>query len=143
MSYRILVIDDDPWMSSTLSLFLTGELFEVVIADDEATAHERLDAATPDVILLKLTLGGADRGWDLGHEIRAQFHDIPIIVLAEGNDPVEELLARALEADGYLRKPYELFSLVENIDRVLCSRWTSRKRKHQKLRRDYIPVTRE
>ena len=65
MRYRILLIDDDPWMLSALSLFLTGERFDVDAADDAPSARDRLNGATPDLVILKLSLGGSDRGWDL------------------------------------------------------------------------------
>ncbi len=119
MRHRVLVIDDDPWMLSALSTFLAGEGFEVEVADDATTTHGRLDEGIPDLIVLKLALGAADRGWDLGHELRARLYDVPIIVLMEGRDPAEELLAMPFEADGYLKRPYELRSLVEKIDRAL------------------------
>ena len=119
MRYRILLIDDDPWMLSALSLFLTGERFDVDAADDAPSARERLNGATPDLVILKLSLGGSDRGWDLAREIRNRLGDIPMIMLVEGNDPVEELLVLSVEADAYVRKPYELRSLADKIYRAL------------------------
>ena len=119
MSYRILMIDDDPWTLSALRTFLTGEGFDVDVADDRTTTYRRLDHAIPDLILLKLTLEAADQGWDLGHELRVQMYGVPIIVLMEGSAPAEKLLAMGLEADAYVKKPYELRSLAEKIDRAL------------------------
>ena len=99
MSYRILMIDDDPWTLSALRTFLTGEGFDVDVADDRTTTYRRLDHAIPDLILLKLTLEAADQGWDLGHELRVQMYGVPIIVLMEGSAPAEKFLAMGWEAD--------------------------------------------
>ena len=119
MSHRILMIDDDPWMLSALSAFLTGEGFDVDVAEDWTTTYRRIHDARPDLILLKLTPEAADQGWDHGHELRVQMCDVPIIVLMEGGAPVAKLLSMGLDADAYVKKPYELRSLAEKISRAL------------------------
>ena len=119
MSYRILIIDDDPWMLSALSTFLSGEGFDVAIADDRMAAYRRLDHAIPDLILLKITLEAADPGQVLGHELRTQMSDVPIVMLLQGSAPAEKLRAMGLEPDTYVKKPYELRSLAKKIDRAL------------------------
>lgn len=119
MSYRILVVDDDPWMSSMLRAFLTGEGFEVVVAGETEAALQKLATSAPDLVIMKLPTRDDDGGWSLAHAVRGHRACVPMIAFAGAITSGEKERVAAFEADGYLRKPIELRSLVNQISRVL------------------------
>jgi len=53
---RLLIVDDDPAMRSMLVEYLRGHGFAVDEADSGAAMRERLQANSPDLVLLDLGL---------------------------------------------------------------------------------------
>jgi two-component system response regulator MprA len=57
---RVLVVDDDPGMSSLLERLLATEGYAVCLAADAASALEAVASHNPDVILLDVVFPGGD-----------------------------------------------------------------------------------
>ena len=57
---RILVVDDEEIIASTLQEFLVSEGFEVAVAGDGPTALAALEAFEPDVAICDIQLPGSD-----------------------------------------------------------------------------------
>ena len=60
MSARVLVVDDDPGVSSLLERVLTKEGYDVAVAADAASALAGVASHNPDVILMDVVFPGAD-----------------------------------------------------------------------------------
>lgn len=110
---KILIVEDDPAISSLIrtTLELQGYHFQTAQTGAEALAIEV--SYTPDVIILDLGLPDMD-GVDIIRKIRS-WSSVPIIVVSarmEDRDKVEALDAGA---DDYLTKP---FSIEEFLARV-------------------------
>ncbi len=120
---RVLVIDDDYHVRSTLARLLRDSGFVVSEAQDGPAGLEQIAADPPDLVLLDTRLPGLD-GFEL---LRRLKHDparrqIPVVVLAahDGSGATEQL-ALQLGADRYLEKPIASEDLVLEIERLLSS----------------------
>ncbi len=112
-SGRVLVIEDETDIRDTIELLITFEGCEVRGVSDGVRALELLQAWTPDLILLDLTLptmGGED--FIRAYQQTAEPH-APIILMS-GMD-VEPAEARAMGAAGVLPKPFAVATLLEVV----------------------------
>ena len=94
--------------------------YRVSEAADGREALALLEAESPDVVLLDLTMPDMD-GWDLLEEARAAGHLDGVLVAVLTGDAHEmvEHRARGAGADAYLVKPLEPGDLIRAIERLL------------------------
>ena len=129
---RVLVVDDEEVIASTLAEFLTGEGFEVMVAGDAKTAMERLEIFEPDVALCDIQLPGADGLELLERLLRVRPDTLVLMITAYGT---VETAVRAFRrgAQDYLMKPVLFDELLAKIDRLMEFR--NLVRENQALRR--------
>jgi two-component system, cell cycle response regulator DivK len=117
---KILLVEDNEMNRDMLSRRLERKGYEVSIAVDGRQGVEMAQSATPDLILMDMSLPVLD-GWEATRQLKnadATRH-IPIIALtAHAMSGDRE---RALEAgcDDYDTKPIELPRLLEKIETML------------------------
>ena len=114
---KILIVDDDNNIAELISLYLTKECFETMIAGDGETALTLADSFAPNLILLDLMLPGID-GYQVCREIRAK-SSIPIIMLSAKGEIFDKVLGLELGADDYMEKPFDSKELVARVKAVL------------------------
>lgn len=114
---RILLVEDDPGVVTSLSRRLQFEGFEVDTASDGAEALSRVAHGVPDVMVLDVMLPDAD-GFQVAEQVR-RGSDVPILMLT-ARDTVQDRV-RGLEsgADDYLMKPFAIEELVARIRALL------------------------
>jgi len=117
MANKILVIEDDKDIRDTIVYVLEEEGYEV-IASDNARILKKVHDLEPDLILLDNWL--TDWTSDLsGQQLcKALKNDpatnhIPVILISAVNNLKE--IAQAGEADGYIKKPFDLTELIEVV----------------------------
>jgi two-component system KDP operon response regulator KdpE len=110
---RIFIVDDDPLMQKSLTMFLMMSGYEVKGA---LTAREALDGVggyRPDLIVLDLGL--PDRsGNDVCVDVR-KTSEVPIIVLSARSGSDDKITALEQGADDYLTKPFSADELLARI----------------------------
>jgi two-component system OmpR family response regulator len=114
---RVLVVDDDPEVSSMLSRYLQGQGLGVRIARDGAQVRTALIAPDFDVVLLDLGLPDTD-GLGLMRELRSCWPG-PVIIVSGRGESVERVVGLELGADDYVSKPFDLRELLARIRSVL------------------------
>ena len=114
---RVLVVDDDPEISSMLSRYLQRQGLGVRIAQDGAQVRAALNAPDFDVVLLDLGLPDMD-GLGLMRELRSCWHG-PVIIVSGRGESVERVIGLELGADDYVSKPFDLRELLARIRSVL------------------------
>jgi CheY-like chemotaxis protein len=124
----VLVVDDDPDVTTYLASVLEDAGMKVVTAADGLSAMERIHEAMPDLISLDLVMPGKS-GIRLLHELRKHpdWSRIPVIIVTghARDDTIREDLAAVLENSTisgpslYLEKPVTPALYVEQICRVL------------------------
>jgi len=101
---RVVVADDHPLFVEALKTALGAEGLEVVGVAERG--DEVLDVVTgtcPDVVLLDLTMPGAD-GYALLEQLCTQHPDIPVLVVSGADVPVAASKALRLGAAGFVGK---------------------------------------
>ena len=112
----ILLVEDDHDISMVISLVLRSAGFSVIQAGNGQEALQTLDQFPfPALILLDLNMPVMD-GWKfLENFKKSEFSEIPVVVSTAS---IDDLLPEGFSA--FLRKPYEIESLLELI-RKFCT----------------------
>lgn len=117
MGPRVLVVDDDPDMRLAMHEVLIDEGLDVEVAADGREALDRARTRRPALVILDITLPVLD-GFTVADELRLRFGLVPILaVTADGRAAYK---ARRVGAYAYLRKPFELETLVSLVKRGLA-----------------------
>lgn len=114
----ILVVDDEPDMIEVWMLFLKRSGHEIVQAQDGLEALYLAQAHLPQLIILDLMMPTAGGDLVLGF-IRSTDTLKNTQVLVISAHPRGEVLARDLEADGFLPKPVQLDDFQAAVDHLL------------------------
>jgi DNA-binding response OmpR family regulator len=114
---RIMVIEDDRPLRTTLETLLGDEGFQTEGHDTGEAALARLDLLDPDLALVDLRLPGMT-GFDVVSAIRER-SDLPIIILTAQTG--SEDVVRGLEAgaDDYVTKPFVIDELLARVRAAL------------------------
>lgn len=113
---RILAVDPSATHREQLSLALRGEGYEVIAAPSGEEALDLLGVQSVDCILLSTVMPGLD-GKEVCRRLKESpaFRDIPVILLASGEDRTSMLEALATGADDYVQKAVELEVLKARV----------------------------
>ncbi|MDR7252609.1 DNA-binding response OmpR family regulator [Nocardioides sp. BE266] len=117
MSTRVLVLEDDVGLRTSLRLVLEDDGYEVEEAGDAEAALGIVGDASVDIMLVDLMLGGVD-GFTFIRRVRPQTQ-APIVVVS-ARDGVEDIVA-ALEAgaDDYVTKPFDVEEVQARLRALL------------------------
>ncbi|MBQ3602925.1 MAG: response regulator transcription factor [Clostridia bacterium] len=114
---KILIVDDDTNICELLRLYIEKEGYNVIIANDGASAVKIFREQQPDLMLLDIMLPKLD-GWQVCREVR-KFSDKPIIMLTAKGETFDKVLGLELGADDYVVKPFDTKEVVARIKAVL------------------------
>ncbi|MCP4899356.1 MAG: response regulator transcription factor [bacterium] len=120
---RIVLVEDDPDLATTLVLALEKQGFSVShYGTGRDGLHGVLDSP-PDLVLLDLNLPDLD-GLSVCRELRdtEAVRDVPIIMLTARVEESDRVLGLDLGADDYVTKPFSLRELVSRIKALLRRR---------------------
>src|SRR5450759_1526529 len=117
MGAKVLIVDDDDLLRSSLAFSLTQAGFESFTAANAEDAIAIIPQKHPDIILLDIMLPGMD-----GLEALRYFRDkmgLPVIFLTARRREFDQVLGLELGADDYLTKPFDPEVLIAHIKAVL------------------------
>ena len=115
---RVLVVDDEEVIASTLQEFLQGEGFEVGVAADAGGALAMAETFGPDVALLDVQLPGLDGLELLDRLLRVRPETLVLMITAYAT--VENAVAAFRRgAHDYLMKPVLFDELLTKLDRLM------------------------
>lgn len=121
---RLLIVDDDDGIRTTLAEVLGREGFEVACAADGRQAIAQFEArqaqgkAGFDLVLLDLMLPGIG-GLDVCRHLRRSDSLTPILMVSARDTETDRVLGLELGADDYLIKPFGLRELVARCRALL------------------------
>ena len=118
---RILVIDDDPVLTSTLKRGLAYEGFTV---DTAGTGSRGLSIArdhTPDLVVLDVMMPELD-GFQVLERLRAGDANLPVLMLTARDQASDQVRAFDAGADDYVAKPFTFEVLTARIKALLRRR---------------------
>ena len=114
---KILTVDDDRHILTSLSVILQAEGFEVKAFSDGASALDAFSRLKPDLAVIDIKMPRMD-GLELLQKLR-QKSWLPIIFLTSKDDEIDEILGLRLGADEYVTKPFSERLLIERIQTLL------------------------
>ena len=117
---KILLVEDNEMNRDMLSRRLERKEYEVVIAVDGQAGVNMATSASPDLILMDLSLPVID-GWEATRRIKADSatQSIPIIALTAHAMAGDEQKALQAGCDDYDTKPIDLKRLLDKIENLL------------------------
>jgi two-component system, OmpR family, response regulator TctD len=115
MPMKLLIIEDDPAMLSTLQRTFVRRGVDVSACADGAQAVAQWLSFLPDVVVLDLTLPGMD-GLDIIRSVRAHGLTTPTLILTARGTVGDRILGLNMGADDYLPKPFDLDELEARIN---------------------------
>lgn len=118
MTRKILIVEDDPDISSLIVMHVreAGYAAEHVASGDAALAA--YESSPPDLMILDLMLPGID-GLEVCRKIRKQNERIPILMLTAKSTELDRVLGLELGADDYLTKPFSVVELMARVKAML------------------------
>jgi two-component system alkaline phosphatase synthesis response regulator PhoP len=117
MSYRILIVDDEPSVTNLLAYNLRQAHYEVFIAANGRDALQQARDAVPDLILLDVMIPEID-GLDVCRKLR-KTSDVPIIMITARGEETDRVVGLELGADDYVCKPFSVRELMARVKAVL------------------------
>ena len=123
MSKRILIVEDELDLRSTLEFKFKSEGYTVNAVSKGKDAIDAIARKKPDLILLDLMLPDMS-GLDICKKIRnnSDSFDIAIIMLTAKGEEVDRVLGFELGADDYVVKPFSVRELALRVSTVLKRR---------------------
>ena len=117
MSFRVLLIDDDPRLFELLRNYLGQHGVSLGHAPDGARGLLALKDGSYDAVLLDLMMPGMD-GLEVCKRIRAQ-SSVPVVMLTAKGDEADRVVGLELGADDYVAKPFGPRELLARLRAVL------------------------
>ena len=119
---KILLVEDNEMNRDMLTRRLERKGFEVAIAVDGQAGVDMASSASPDIILMDISLPVMD-GWEATRQIKSDpaTLSIPVIALTAHAMAGDEQKAREAGCDDYDTKPVDLKRLLGKIGNLLGS----------------------
>jgi len=114
---KVLIAEDDVDLLDIMTYALRREGYEVIGAADGLQALDRLQAETPDIVLLDVRLPRLG-GFEVCRRIR-HATDVPVIFVTGRSEEHDILRGLQIGADDYVTKPFSLKQLAARMETVL------------------------
>jgi two-component system OmpR family response regulator len=114
---RILVVDDEPYITDLLTSALGFEGFAVDVATTGREALDMVRSSRPDLVLLDVMLPDLS-GTEVCQRMRQDGEAVPVVFLT-ALDGTEDKVAGLGVGDDYVTKPFSLDELVARMRAVL------------------------
>lgn len=120
---EILVVDDDLEVLATLARGLRASGHSVAVARDGLVALDTARASRPDVIIADVRMPGLN-GFQLCRRLRqtAETRDVPVLLMSDKVEPVDQLWASEVGARALLAKPLEAKDALAQLAAITPAR---------------------
>ena len=127
---RILIVDDDPDLTSALQVILESSDYTVIVAGERSSGMEKMRSEKPNLLILDLMMSTWQDGFEMSRELKSDpaLSKIPILMFTGVKEKTgigfKSTAGDAdwLLVDGFLDKPVEPEVLVEEIGRLLSKK---------------------
>ena len=113
MEPLILIAEDDGDIRALLRLYLEGEGFRVMEAEDGVQALSLARETPPDMAILDIMMPHMN-GFELTRALR-KYSDVPILILSAKSQDHVKILGLNLGADDYIAKPFNPVEIVARV----------------------------
>lgn len=115
--YKIMIVEDDPVIATSMQKYITGWGYEVRAAEDFQNVMELFSEFAPALVLLDISLPFYN-GYHWCAEIR-KISQAPVIFISSASDNLNIIMAMNMGGDDFIAKPFDLNVLMAKIHAVL------------------------
>ena len=121
MARLILVADDSPTIQKRAQGILQGEGFEVETVSNGVAAIKKLPKLQPILVLADVSMPGKD-GYEVCDYVKtsADFHHVPVLLVASDLEPYDEPRGAQVGADGIIKKPFTPHDLIAMVAKFVA-----------------------
>lgn len=116
--FKILIVEDDRDLNSTVCSFLNGSGYETVGCLSANEAYDAMYGNTFDLIVSDIMMPGID-GYEFAKTVRSLNEDIPILFMTARDDFASKQRGYRIGIDDYMVKPIDLDELFLRIGALL------------------------
>ncbi|GGI71282.1 response regulator [Polymorphobacter multimanifer] len=122
MTANVLLIEDNEQNRYLATFLLEKHGYSVEAALDGVSGVEKATVAAPDIVSLDIQLPGMD-GYQVAQALRriGAMASVPIVAVTSYAMPLDREKALAAGCNGYIEKPIDPDSFVQEISRFLPS----------------------
>ena len=119
MAHKVLIVDDEPNIVTSVQFLMRKAGHETSVARDGPAALAEVERFRPDLVLLDCNLPGRD-GFEVCAALRAAGWDaLRIVMLTAKGREAEVTKGLQVGADAYVTKPFSTRELVDEVARQL------------------------
>ncbi|WP_158795472.1 response regulator transcription factor [Pedobacter sp. L105] len=118
MSFKVLYVEDEPFLSRIVSDGLKSSGYIVQVVGDGNLVMDAYGALQPDICILDIMLPSKD-GYVLAQELRAIQQDLPIIFLSAKVLTEDVVKGFKVGGNDYLKKPFSMEELLVRLEALL------------------------
>ena len=115
---HILIVEDNADLAYGLRNNLEIDGHGVAAVETGEQALEHLRERRPNLIVLDLMLPGMD-GYQVLRRLRADGHDMPVLILTARAQETDKVLGFRLGADDYVTKPFGVLEVLARVSALL------------------------
>ncbi len=115
--YKILIVEDDPVIASTLARQLSRWNYEASYIQKFDRVMQEFEQVHPDLVLMDISLPFFS-GYYWCAEIR-KISPVPIIFLSSAADEMNQVMALSMGGDDFISKPFGMELAIAKIGAVL------------------------
>ncbi|MDQ1145914.1 DNA-binding response OmpR family regulator [Bacillus sp. SORGH_AS 510] len=129
--YKIMIIEDDPKISSIIAQTLRKWKFEAIESTDFEHLEQEFRNTKPHLVLLDINLPVYD-GYYWCNKFR-QLSNVPIIFISSRSQNMDIVMAMNMGGDDFIQKPFSLDVLMAKINAIFRRVYT-----YQQEDKDYL-----
>ena len=119
MPRKVLIVDDEPNIVTSLTFLMKKSGFETSVARDGDEALAEVERFHPDLVLLDVMMPKRD-GFEVCQKLRASGQtELKIILLTAKGRETEVAKGLAVGADAYVTKPFSTHELAATVRSLL------------------------
>lgn len=120
MSKKILVADDEYYITRSLSFMFQKEGYECMVAHDGQAAIDQIKTVKPALIFLDVDMPKKN-GYEVAQEIRSvpEWRDIHIIMLTAKGQAIDKEKGMEAGANEYVLKPFDPRKILIRVKEIL------------------------
>ncbi|MEM6517767.1 MAG: response regulator transcription factor [Cyanobacteria bacterium P01_D01_bin.71] len=119
MTGKVLLVDDEAGLREAVQAYLEDSGFAVEVASNATEGWEKLQLATPDILISDIMMPQVD-GYEFLQQVREdpRYKSLPVVFLTARGMTRDRIQGYSAGVDAYLPKPFdpdELVAIVSNL----------------------------
>jgi two-component system, OmpR family, response regulator len=115
---RVLIVDDEPYITDLVATALRYEGFEVAVAANGREALSLVESFRPELLVLDVMLPDVD-GFEVQRKLVDRGRHLPVLFLTARDATEDKVRGLTIGGDDYVTKPFSLEELIARIRAIL------------------------